>query len=788
MEMGFRQHASNWGLNDLTTRKKQSFTGCRALMLVFCLMTVLTARAGDDACSVTNPLPAEQYILDHLTNSWIIDVASNPPAAEIIGNRVIHGDFLEKLLCRSGSLLSHDGLRLQHAVVAGPVDLGFEQVPVPVTFVCCHFTDRVKLADTHFAHNLSFTGCVFDTNVYAAGLRIDGSLKLKTYALGTGWDTASNVPPSMAEIERFLDTDNVVKYWAPEHGAFVGDSNQTVRCWRITDPRSTGDRPSWINGFEAKSWGTNLWLAENYDEPVNQSSNGIVGLTFGPLTDWMPLATNEFLNLDLIRTNLANPISDAEAITAAVTNLITYIRWTFIDQSNPLAPPVTVVWDQGTSHVSLFQHTVIRGMLWVDQAVLGGTWDSSEVEFKQGLSAHSLNVGDSLLMCLAEVDGTANFTFAQIGHDFCINESRWPFFNGSGLKIGGSFLMDHARFGNGIVLPDVSVGMDFLAPFARFENPGAPVVFNGLKVTGQVDLQRAQFKGPADFILMSVGGNFQVPGASFEDARGFDDLRRTTGNSFTFNTDFGSMRVDGFAIFENVMFARSVSFRSARLASIYLDNTHWPKPALLAGYTNAPKSNEVLRLEGMDFQNIRDVASSRFEHSRVQLDESRTNLLAMFARRSPYSFDVYDKLQSYFLREGAPDLADDVYVSAKTREGREGTTGSRILNRVLRVTIGYGKNPTLAAVESVVAIGCYAVIYRFSLRRRDKPHEFLTRGQALLISIETFVPLLELGAGDVLKDMSYGIGLRFAMAFEKLLGLILVPLWMAAVTGLINIK
>jgi hypothetical protein len=382
----------------------------------------------------------------------------------------------------------------------------------------------------------------------------------------------------------------------------------------------------------------------------------------------------------------------------------------------------------------------------------------------------------------------AGFIYAEVTHDFWLRNCWFKrSFTALGMKSGGSVILEETRFGDSGDFDVMTVAIDLRGPFMRFENKEKMAKFQGLKVEGMVDFSQAQFAGPANFILAQIKGNFLATGTTFGDNHSFKQLQHLTSDSFTFNTDFGSMKVDGFAIFEDVLFARSVSFRNAHFANLYLDGTHWPTPALLLNYTNDPGTNDLLRLEGMDFDTIRDVTSGHFVHTHAQLEESETNLLDMFANRSPYSFDIYAKLESYFQREGAPVLADDVFINGKQRERQE-VTGlpAKALNLFLDLTVGYGRKPLLAFCESAVLILIWGLMSSHCMVKKSAPKKSPGFGLALFFSLSTFLPIIELGAADLVELKRGKEWFHYLIALEKILGYILVPLWTMALTGLLK--
>lgn len=767
-----------------------------AWVVIFWLIAALCECRGGVANGCPQPLlPAEQAILNQLTNQAAIDLSTNDTGVTTLAERTLRGKFFEWLLTTQGAQLGHDGLSLKNAVIAGPVDLSNEDVPVPVDLICCHFQDKVNLTSTHFAHDLTFAGCLFTGALVAPRLQVDGLLELKSYTLKGAWKTSpAEVPPTDTDFKNYLATNQTIQTWSPGRREFVPDPDQLVRTWQIDDPRTSEVTNHWTNRFAVTTWGDRLFLVQKNTDVPARAAIGAVNLTVGPLTNrWKLRPHTGALDLDSVRPQLATALNtNLEFVlkfvlttNAAVTTAS--VRWAFDQPASTEARPLVAKWFGGAS-VNFSQPTVFRSAVFLDGATVAGKLNAEEVEFRMNLGCHSLKVGDAAVMSDARFDDATSFFYAQVRHDFLLKDSRFKkSFDATGMVVGGSLILDGTRFGDRADFDVVSVGNDFKGQYVRFENGERLAEFRGLKVDGMVDLLRAQFAGPANFILAHIKGNFQAPGATFGDTHSFIELQNLTSDSFTFNTDFGSMQVDGFAIFENALFARSVSFRNARFANLYLDGTRWPTANRLLAYTNDPGPQDLLRLEGMDFDTIRDVTSGHFLHTHAQLEESQTNLLNMFARRAPYSFDVYARLEHYFQREGAPVLADGVFINAKERERQEVTSlPAKAANLFLDLTVGYGRKPLLAFSESVVCILIWGLLCKQFMVRKTSARQTPGLGLALFFSLGTFLPIIDLGAAGLLE---FGRGkewFHYLIALEKILGYILVPLWTMALTGLIK--
>jgi len=246
------------------------------------------------------------------------------------------------------------------------------------------------------------------------------------------------------------------------------------------------------------------------------------------------------------------------------------------------------------------------------------------------------------------------------------------------------------------------------------------------------------------------------------------------------------MTVDGFAIFESACFARSVSFRNGAYGNLYFDGVQWPDATYMRDfYTNEPFSTNLLRLEGINFRTIRDITSGAFFHSRQQLKESQTNLVNLLQNYTPYSFDIYAKLEAYFRGEGERSLANQVFISAKKREGAEAGPWGRFVNRFLRYTIMYGKWPWLAFGQSLVVVIMLSLLCETRMLRKDT-HTPPSFPLAFLFSLGNCLPLVDLKTADLLEFKPDKERFRYLLAFAKILGYILVPLWAVAWAGLIK--
>ena len=754
--------------------------------------------------------PADAFILNRENhNPWDpidlelnLDLATNLPAGS---GRIVSSEFLRSWLASDDKQMNHNGLLIRNAVITNWLNLANMDIRVEVRFENCHFKKGIKLSGAHFSHDLSFQGSVFDGPFIANALQVDGSLLLDGEDMtNLNWNRVLDSRFNADNLNEYLCKKMAVSRPSPEQGSLIFDTNRELIRWVISVSKlitnSAAGTTNWCtNCFEATLLGTNFFIVQTSYE--YQATNFPPILRVGPITGPLMIGRGiEPLNLGMICSIVARALSTNldfstnDFLMPSVSNGPTMIRWVYEDQDD-FVGPVLARWDVGNpTNVTFFRPPRFRGAVSLNGTVIAGKLEAQGAEFLQGMDGTGLKVGGDILISDAWFGSPASFRHAQIGHDFNLQndiiEGAGASFDCNGLIVGGSLNVEGTMFGGNANFPQVSVGNTFLSSGASFESK-TETSFFGLKVTDSAEFDGVQFAGPVNFILAHINGNFDCQDTLFEDTNDFVGLRNITGNASTFNTDFGSMQVDGFAIFDNSYFGRSVSFRNARFENLYLDGVKWPDTSYMVRcYTNNPIMNSLLRVESVDFQSIRDISEDQFDHSPRQLKESESNLVSRLREISPYSFDVYSKLEDYFQREGEPGLADKVFIEAKTREGEEASTiWSYALNRLLWYTVGYGRQPWRAFIESLVCvlglmICCYFV--RKEPKSSEKSGKIRKWCIAFLYSVGVFLPLVDLKVDNLLDLKIEPTWFRYVRAAGRIAGWILVPLWTVAIAGLIK--
>jgi hypothetical protein len=737
---------------------------------------------------------AEKLIAENVANRRLVDLATNSPAAS---NRIVRGAFIEWLLTRNLNNIHHGGLRLRNAIITNWLDLRNVEVPCEVQLECCHFKNGVNLAGAHFLHNLSFQGSRFDGNLEARGLRIDGSLMLGTRTLSSGQLDLSGKTPTPPELANCLRMSNVYNLWPLLPAEFAFDKARQIQHWDFSD-----DPTSPTNNF------TGTLRGERFLFRQISGYRPLPGAPIGSSVefDWSSTTLSESFPFNGLRDLLPNALDISSLSKADAVKRLTSARWPLTETSGALSPlspsdaerpkgegvtsssPYVVWWQSDGSFITC-QETIFAGEVHLDGASIGANLEAWDTEFRNNATFNSLTVAGNAFLGQSRFLGTSSFGYLHTEHDLSIASSFFGsgnIVNAYGLEIGGSLNLEWVCFSGSANFGGGHVSKEFIANYVHFPNNYHVANFRGLNVDGSVQLRGAEFAAPVTFILAKIKGNFEAQNSVFEDDRSFADLEHVTQDTFTFNTDFGGMTVEGFAIFENACFARSVSFRNAAFGNFYLDNVRWPDAAYInAWYTNEPFSTNLLRLEGINFRTIRDITTGPFFHSRQQLKESQTNLVTLLQNYTPYSFDIYAKLEAYFRGEGERILANHVFIAAKEREGAEAGPWGRFVNKFLRYTIMYGKWPWLAFGESIIVIFLLGLLCRACMLRKDT-HLPPNLPMSLLYSVGNCLPLVDLKTADLLELKPGQDWLRYVLAFAKVLGYILVPLWAVAWAGLVK--
>ncbi len=224
-----------------------------------------------------------------------------------------------------------------------------------------------------------------------------------------------------------------------------------------------------------------------------------------------------------------------------------------------------------------------------------------------------------------------------------------------------------------------------------------------------------------------------------------------------------SLRVGGRALFEDLTIRQTAELRHATLGALQLNAVTWPD------------CRACIRLDGMQYKYIGS-------NGGIARWQDLENLLG----RSAFNSGVYAQLEKFYEDQGHGAEADDVYVAWKKREGKVLQGPERWWNWLLGLLVRHGRSPHRAFLWSAGIIASGWAVFRRSRmdpRNASDKHE---RYSSFWYSCDIFIPFVDLSAAQVwIPKREFVVG-RALMRIYTLLGWILIPIGVAALTGIIH--
>jgi hypothetical protein len=189
-----------------------------------------------------------------------------------------------------------------------------------------------------------------------------------------------------------------------------------------------------------------------------------------------------------------------------------------------------------------------------------------------------------------------------------------------------------------------------------------------------------------------------------------------------------------------------------------------------------PRFKDTIQLNGMSYLFIS-----------AGVEEDSWKRLLELVKGSVYDANVYTNLETFFRRQGYADRADKVFVEHKRSERQKSPQNVRwFWNLLLEYLVWYGRKPELALVWSLVVIFLGSFVFWPNGMEPKNPTAILPRYNALWYSLDLFVPVVGLGVANLWmprKDRRFARNYAY---FHKILGVILIPIGLAAITGIIK--
>lgn len=355
--------------------------------------------------------------------------------------------------------------------------------------------------------------------------------------------------------------------------------------------------------------------------------------------------------------------------------------------------------------------------------------------------------------------------------------------------------------------------------------------FRGVHLSGPANFSEVKFRGEALFDGAEIAGPVLFQGCVFGSATSFRGSRLEGPANFRraeFAGDalFDGSRVSGPAQFEGSTFNRTASFRGARFHSMLFRDS-------LFGSAPEPQFHGPLDLQGCTYEVIQAALAELTEHQVGRLPRSglQSNDAEGSSDMRVYDRQVYTTLETTLRKMGYDHEADEVYLARRRRERRSrwsrvigsnvnerrlgkatttfylrdlgrraGAASALLLDLAQYALFNYGVRPFRLLGISLVVLLIGTVMFgrEGAVVPKDPVPSSkavaLKGGQAFGLSLRMFIPVVDLPTGskwtpsEEPAPLIGPIGLSYSgyATIHRIAGAILVPLGLAAVTGLMR--
>lgn len=734
--------------------------GAASAALACALVVCAPAQAAPDGALPQPLLPQEAWVLGQLQAGRaanLLDFSADER------RRTIRPAFLEELLAGTQITLPRQGVQIAHAVFEDPVVIEDIDVPVLVALPNNRFKGGLDASRATFARAVSFEDSVFDQGAQFDVAQMNGYV-LFTRAVFSG-------PLNM-------------RYATVAQSVVLNDA--TLSSFFPVD-------------LNTLTVGRNLFISSTHIlGPVN-----FIGLTTGG-------------DVDARGLELLNP---GPALLERM-----YVGGNADFSGARLLGPTS------------FADSKVKGDMRLDYAFFLST---------PGLvNLNSVDVERNLSMFSAWVSPTITMASARIGDRFNASGSQFRSATGeanfNGLTVGSQATFSGTFFYGPINFVKADIGAGLLIRSALMNNISATVTFNGMRTGDALFIHSSRINSNLDLTYTRIGGNLEVFNNAFG---GPVDLRNAiverklwlAGSVFEGSVIATDARMQEFLLHPTAAATPTISLLDLSRADVQSQlriehatlgqlNAEFLKvggPALISGGA----ITGLLNLESASFSNIDlvdvslpagsrrgwldtsmhrlrmitgalpprtepDVNLSGMTYDGIGMgdDPGAWRRLIALADSADYNAQVYRSLETFFRDEGYADRADEAYIAQKRRERYEAygrDVAAFTFNEFLEIFVLYGRRPVLALAWSMGFVLFGAVLFR----RRDlmRPlREGATYYSPFWYSLGLFLPFVDLKMNSDWEPLPER---RFARNYARvhiLLGWIIIPIGLAAVTGLIG--
>jgi hypothetical protein len=447
-----------------------------------------------------------------------------------------------------------------------------------------------------------------------------------------------------------------------------------------------------------------------------------------------------------------------------------------------------------------------------------GHFEANWAEFRSA-NFNNLKVGGNMQLPEVKFSGPVSFVSAEVGGDFEANQAEFRDSNFNNMKVGGLVNLHGAKFLGETIFIGIEIRRDFGFEKAKFEGDSnkelifsnarvggnvifaetrclSPVSFINAEITGDIDVSQSRFEKRVDFSTMKVGNWVRIKETAFSDRLYMNDARflhvniqgpkeGDTKGFPSFPLDLSRTEIKGELSLKHVALREMIApalqvagpttFQDLIIEDrLDLEQSGFSKISMLQ--VAWPKSREAIYLNGMTYQFI----------SAGEGKDSWKRLLEL-VKGAKYDANVYSNLESFFRSQGYADQADEVFIEHKRVE-RKGSQQKikQFWSVLLEYLVWHGRKPQLALLWSLGIILLGSFVFNPKGMELKKPDEASLRYNALWFSLDLFLPLVELGVANSWVPRKERLLARNYIYIHKILGAIMIPLGLAAVTGIIK--
>lgn len=504
-----------------------------------------------------------------------------------------------------------------------------------------------------------------------------------------------------------------------------------------------------------------------------------------------------------------------------------------------------VVLDKAVFYKELsLEGSCFRDTVRLNETQIGGRLNAFKTTFVKGANFSNLTVKGVLDITQAEFGGLVEFTNAEIGGDVNAKECRFKEnaeFVGAGMKVARSAHFMDTTFSESADFNRIRVGIDFHAQRCTFSKGAA---FNGMKAEN-VNFKGSHFDGPTaavDFAYAEVGQDFQLLECQFK--TGVNLASTKVGNHvFISAAKRAPLSLSG------KIALSYASVLHLMLGEDRADATDVPALDLegieVKGQCSVlnMRVRDRLNLQFSGFQRLtlknvslpnHDIDINGMTYQYITSDNNDYAKILELLDKAKYNTTAYTNLETFYRRQGLRQQAVDVFQAMNVRERKEmlaqGSIVKWLWSVLMCLFVDNGASPERALFWGLGIVFFGALLFRYNkmeLREEketpgDPPaqaqatvgagpartptlapdHWFRARALAVWsrcvdwylceynsfrYSLDLFVPGINLEAEKLWQPKKEEYFLLFWRSLHRILGWIIIPIGLVAMTGLVKL-